>query len=37
MSESKRPRGKYKTTKRASYSASLKARGSLTVWLDKGM
>jgi len=37
MSESKRPRGKYKTTNWASYNASLKARGSLTVWLDKGM
>ena len=36
MSESKRPRGKYKTNW-ASYNASLKARGSLTVWLDKGM
>lgn len=37
MSESKLPRGKYKTTNWASYNASLKARGSLTVWLDKGM
>lgn len=37
MSESKRPRGKYKTTNWASYNASLKARGSLTVWLEKGM
>jgi hypothetical protein len=37
MSESKRPRGKYKTTNWADYSASLKARGSLTVWLDKDM
>ena len=37
MSESKRPRGKYKTTNWASYNASLKARGSLTVWLDKDM
>ena len=37
MSESKRPRGKYKTTNWADYNASLKARGSLTVWLDKDM
>ena len=37
MSESKLPTGKYKTTNWASYNASLKARGSLTVWLDKGM
>lgn len=37
MSESKRPCGKYKTTNWADYNASLKARGSLTVWLDKDM
>jgi len=37
MSENKRPRGKYKTTNWADYNASLKARGSLTVWLDKDM
>ena len=37
MSESKRPRGKYKTTNWANYNASLKARGSLTVWLDKDL
>ncbi|ANY61458.1 transposase [Comamonas aquatica] len=37
MSESKRPRGKYKTTNWVDYNASLKARGSLTVWLDKDM
>lgn len=37
MSESKRPRGKYKTTNWADYNTSLKARGSLTVWLDKDM
>lgn len=37
MSESKRPRGKYKTTNWADYNKALKARGSLTVWLDKGM
>lgn len=37
MSESRRPRGKYKTTNWASYNASRKARGSLTVRLGKGM
>ncbi len=37
MSESKRLRAKYKTTNWASYNASLKARGSLTVWLDKDL
>lgn len=37
MSENQRPRGKYKTTNWAAYNASLKARGSLTVWLDRGM
>lgn len=37
MSESKRPRGKYKTTNWADYNKALKGRGSLTVWLDKGM
>lgn len=37
MSKSKRPRGKYKTTNWADYNASLKARGSLTAWLDKDM
>ena len=37
MSESKRPRGKYKTTNWKAYNAALKARGSLTVWLDRDM
>lgn len=37
MSESKGPRSKYKTMNWASYNASLKAHGSLTVWLDTGM
>ncbi|HDR9140973.1 IS5-like element ISBvi8 family transposase [Burkholderia vietnamiensis] len=37
MSESKYPRGKYKTTNWAAYNAALKARGSLTVWLNKDM
>ena len=37
MSESKRPRGKYKTTNWKTYNAALKARGSLTVWLDRDM
>ena len=37
MSESKHPRGKYKTTNWKTYNAALKARGSLTVWLDRDM
>ncbi len=37
MSEGKRPRGRYKTTNWADYNAALKARGSLTVWLDTDM
>src|SRR5574343_122702 len=37
MNESKRPRGKYKTTNWKTYNAALKARGSLTVWLDRDM
>ena len=37
MSESKRPRGKYRTTNWAAYNAALKTRGSLTVWLNKDM
>lgn len=28
---------RYKTTNWAQYNASLKARGSLTIWLDKRM
>ena len=37
MSESKGARGRYKTTNWAAYNAALKARGSLTIWLDKDM
>ena len=37
MSESKRPRGKYKTTNWAAYDTARKTRGSLTVWLNKDM
>lgn len=37
MSKGQRPRGKYKTTNWADYNAALKARGSLTVWLDTDM
>lgn len=37
MSEGKSPRGRYKTTNWADYNAALKARGSLTVWLDTDM
>lgn len=36
MGEEKKP-GKYRTTNWASYNAALKARGSLTVWLDRDM
>lgn len=28
---------RYKTTNWAAYNAALKARGSLTIWLDKDM
>jgi hypothetical protein len=35
--KAKRPRGRYKTTNWADYNAALKARGSLTVWLDTDM
>lgn len=37
MSERSRPRKQYKTTNWSEYNAGLKARGSLTVWLDKDM
>mgnify|MGYP003617167836 FL=1 len=37
MSEAKGVRGRYKTTNWAAYNAALKARGSLTIWLDKDM
>ena len=35
MSQSRKPR--YRTTNWKQYNAALKARGSLTVWLDKRM
>ncbi|MCK6372341.1 MAG: IS5/IS1182 family transposase, partial [Gammaproteobacteria bacterium] len=35
MSQPRKPR--YRTSNWKQYNASLKARGSLTVWLDKGM
>ncbi len=34
MSQPRKPR--YRTSNWKQYNASLKARGSLTVWLDKG-
>ena len=37
MSEPKGSKARYKTTNWAAYNAALKARGSLTIWLDKGM
>ncbi|MFS4553124.1 transposase, partial [Comamonas resistens] len=37
MSEPKGSKARYKTTNWAEYNAALKARGSLTIWLDKGM
>ncbi len=37
MSETVRPKAKYKTTNWATYNAALKARGSLTIWLDRDM
>ncbi|ABM43142.1 putative transposase [Acidovorax sp. JS42] len=37
MSEDVRPKTRYKTTNWAAYNASLKARGSLTIWLDRNM
>ena len=37
MSEPQGPRTRYKTTNWATYNAALKARGSLTIWLDKDM
>ena len=37
MSETERPRTKYKTTNWAAYNAALKARGSLTIWLKRDM
>ena len=37
MSEPKGSKARYKTTNWAEYNAALKARGSMTIWLDKGM
>ena len=37
MEQDKKMRKKYRTTNWTAYNASLKARGSLTVWLDKEM
>lgn len=37
MSERKGAKARYKTTNWAAYNAALKARGSLTIWLDKDM
>ena len=37
MSEAARPQTKYKTTNWAAYNAALKARGSLTIWLNRDM
>ena len=37
MSETSWGRVKYRTTNWKAYNAALKARGDLTIWLDKGM
>lgn len=37
MTEPKNAKKRYKTTNWAAYNAALKARGSLTIWLDKDM
>jgi len=37
MTEAKDAKARDKTTNRAAYNAALKARGSLTIWLDKDM
>ena len=37
MNEGKKVRTRYRTTNWAQYNAALKARGSLTLWLDRGM
>lgn len=37
MSEPVQPKTRYKTTNWTEYNAALKARGSLTIWLDKDM
>ena len=37
MTQPKSAKARYKTTNWAAYNAALKARGSLTIWLDKDM
>ena len=37
MTEPKKMRTSYRTTNWAQYNAALKARGSLSIWLDKDM
>ncbi len=37
MSEAKKKRTKYRTTNWKVYNAALKARGALTMWLDRDM
>ena len=37
MSQSPQPNPSYRTTNWKQYNAALKARGSLTIWLDKSM
>ena len=37
MSEPQGPKARYKTTNWPEYNAALKARGSLTIWLDQDM
>jgi hypothetical protein len=37
MTAPKGAKTRYKTTNWATYNAALKARGSLTIWLDKDM
>ena len=37
MSENKKPKTRYRTTNWPQYNAALKARESLTMWLDKDM
>lgn len=37
MSEAAGPQTKYKTINWSIYNAALKARGSLTIWLDREM
>ena len=37
MSQSPQSKPRYRTTNWKQYNAALKARGSLTIWLDRGM